>query len=730
MLPSQLDLRSLGRFAAFCAGVMSLVSLLVGALGGGGPAPNADTEFLSTCRLIAALLLAKSIAVFALHTDKLGQTERCQALMPYFAAACVTTTLLFTQVVCVYFTPPHFSGLSTVTTVALLSMPVSLLLRCNGSVKLMAVSQVLDTSVFVVITVALIGFAFGASAFTQFAVYDGLFRSEAITIFLLQCGLLAHSPQSVWVRVLFSVKAGSEQVRRNMLIFVPFILILAFVYQNIGDHYGDAHFALAAIVASGIFFIFFFGVRAATRVNKNQREMERLALTDPLTGVGNRRAYDQALMHRWSTSEPNLVTLIGIDLDGFKAINDLHGHDAGDAVLREVARRLSSCVRPTDLVARVGGDEFTIVLRTPSSGRDAARIARRCLLQFSRPIRFRGLTIEMGASIGVFVQNSPNIASSEITKRLDFALYAAKEKGKGQIVYYSTVLHRQALRQTQLRKQIKLGFERGEFVPFLQPIIDARSGCTAAFEVLARWNHPVRGILEPGSFYKDAVTLGLMDNIGWSVFKQALDNLDSDIWVPSAPKHLHLNVTQQGLVKSDLLRVLKRARAKGVRVTIEILETALVDDWGPEEMIALKTVRDLGAKIAIDDFGTGHASLTSLVRIKPDMLKLDRFIVHNCQTNSVERTVLTMALQMAKDLGIKTVCEGIETADQEASVCEEGADFLQGFRYSPAVPVSELAGLPNIFATNATGDLLKRDIEISATDSAVEAPLALPSLVS
>jgi EAL domain-containing protein (putative c-di-GMP-specific phosphodiesterase class I) len=147
-------------------------------------------------------------------------------------------------------------------------------------------------------------------------------------------------------------------------------------------------------------------------------------------------------------------------------------------------------------------------------------------------------------------------------------------------------------------------------------------------------------------------------------------------------------------------------------------------------MIALKTVRDLGAKIAIDDFGTGHASLTSLVRIKPDMLKLDRFIVHNCQTNSVGRTVLTMALQMAKDLGIKTVCEGIETADQEASVCEEGADFLQGFRYSPAVPVSELACLPKIFATNATDDLLKRDNEVSAIDGAVEAPLALPSLVS
>ena len=151
---------------------------------------------------------------------------------------------------------------------------------------------------------------------------------------------------------------------------------------------------------------------------------------------------------------------------------------------------------------------------------------------------------------------------------------------------------------------------------------------------------------------------------------------------------------------------------------------------GPEELIALKTVRNLGVKIAIDDFGTGHASLTSLVRIKPDMLKLDRFVVHNCQNNSLERTVLTMALQMAKDLGIKTVCEGIETADQEASVRAEGADFLQGFRYSPAVPVSELAGLPKIFATNATDDLLKQDTVVSTIDDAAEAPLALPSLVS
>ncbi len=495
MLPSQLDLRSLGKFAAFCAGALSLILLLVGAFGVGGHASNADTAFLNTCKLISALLLGKSIAVFALHTNKLGQTEHCKTLMPYFAAACMTTTLLFTQVVYVYFKPPNFSDLSTVTTVALLSMPVSLLLRCNGGVKLMAVSQVLDTSVFVMITTALIGFAFGASAFTQFAFYYGLFRSEAITIFLLQCGLLAHSPQSVWVRVLFSVKAGSEQTRRKVLIFVPFSLILALLYQNIGNLYDDPHFALAAIVATGIFFIFCFGVKAATRVNKSQREMERLALTDPLTGVGNRRAYDQALMHNWSTSEPTLVTLIGIDLDRFKSINDLHGHDAGDAVLREVAHRLSSCVRPTDLVTRVGGDEFIIVLRTLSSGSDAARIAHRCLLQFSRPIRFRGLRIEIGASIDVFAQNSPNIASREITKRLDFAVYAAKEKGKGQIVYYSTVLHRRALRQTQLRKEIKLGFDRGEFVPFLQPIIDARSGCTAAFEVLARWNHPVRGIL-------------------------------------------------------------------------------------------------------------------------------------------------------------------------------------------------------------------------------------------
>ena len=402
---------------------------------------------------------------------------------------------------------------------------------------------------------------------------------------------------------------------------------------------------------------------------------------DPLTGLPNRTLLAQHVADRFTAGDGGGLACLFLDLDNFKVVNDSLGHAAGDELLIEVATRLRATVRPGDLVARFGGDEFVVVCEDVDED-DAVALARRIGEELTRPVRLGGVDVRPNASVGVTVQTAEHAAAEELIRDCDIAMYQAKAGGKGRITVLDQRGRAEARDKLRLVAELREAIERREITLLYQPIFSTADGTAVAVESLARWHHATRGTISPSTFVPLAEESGLVSPLGLLVLDETCRQIaewDSMLG-PGAPARANVNVSALQLddnLPRHVESALRRHGLQPARLSIEITESALMTDPAAARGI-LQQLRDLGVELAIDDFGTGYSSLAYLRHLPVDCLKVDRSFVAELADGHAE--IATAVIALAASLNLSTVAEGVETAEQAAELTRLGARYLQGFR--------------------------------------------------
>lgn len=431
-------------------------------------------------------------------------------------------------------------------------------------------------------------------------------------------------------------------------------------------------------------------VKAEAEVNQRIAE---LALVDDLTGLSNRRALETRFSEIDRSIPPpyeEQYALLHIDLDGFKQINDTLGHQAGDYVIQSAAGRLAQFLVECEMVARVGGDEFVLVLDQTSSSSTVKELASDVIMALSEPISLDGQLIRVGASVGI-ASNSPNRENMSVTlANADIALYRAKAAGKGVAVEFDLSQRRRVAAKKKLSDEITNGIEAREFEPFFQPIVDAQTHKICSIELLARWRHPVEGVLPPERFIGVATDLNLMRHIDRQVLDAAIDIMSNLKEHGYHLPRLSLNVSLMRLIEPEFFDTLVAASQKKIFVDLELLETTYLDDISSDVLWHLDRIRKMGSQLHIDDFGTGHSSIAGLLKVGPDKLKIDKQFVMPTLDEPRKLELVKIIIGIAEILDIEVVAEGVETLEHARLMQELGAHYLQGYYFAKPIPFVEL----------------------------------------
>ena len=360
-----------------------------------------------------------------------------------------------------------------------------------------------------------------------------------------------------------------------------------------------------------------------------KQRTEQQSLHDPLTQLPNRRAFDAAMQERYQDArlKSKRHTIIRIDLDHFKFVNDSLGHAAGDAVLVHMARILRNNIRETDLAARVGGDEFVILMSAGQTTDDAMEVIKRVHNAVRQPFMYEGRHCRFDSSFGVASSASLPDDPDELLSFADTALYEAKRAGRGRVMTFTPALHAEIQRIRKRSDQIQFGLERGEFVPYFQPQVDAQTGTISGCEVLARWNHPEEGLISPDEFIPVAEQIRVVQDIDRAVFLQALDTLERLRVVNLALPKMSFNVSVGRILDPDIIRSVRSLQTNGTRVAFELLESILLEEEGAVFEHHLDLLKECGVDIEVDDFGSGRASIIGVMRVAPNTIKIDRRLI-------------------------------------------------------------------------------------------------------
>jgi diguanylate cyclase (GGDEF)-like protein/PAS domain S-box-containing protein len=416
------------------------------------------------------------------------------------------------------------------------------------------------------------------------------------------------------------------------------------------------------------------------------------AFHDPLTGLANRPLFaehlEQAVRRR--ARNGSSLNVMFIDLDNFKAVNDLLGRRQGDELLRQVAGRLRDTVRDADVIARMGGDVFAVLFEGPPAGTDPHAAARRLLERFTDPFDLGSESVVVTVSVGVATTTDETETDEELQRNANLAVNAAKAQGRRSYAVYTPALHGAILQTMRVESELKRALDRDEFVLYYQPIVDLISGRAVGVEALVRWNHPERGLVGPNEFIPVAESSGLIVPIGEWVLRRACAEVSSwelrdggeslRLSVNVSPRqfsdHRFLSLVHSALIESDF---------DASRLTLEVTESLFVDDvMGRMEL--LKTLRQTGVQIAIDDFGTGYSSLRALSDMPVDILKVDKSFVDHVVNSPASARLVGLILQLAEDLGMRTVAEGAEDVAQVETLQTMGCRLIQGYYFSRPLP--------------------------------------------
>ena len=407
---------------------------------------------------------------------------------------------------------------------------------------------------------------------------------------------------------------------------------------------------------------------------------EHNALHDPLTALPNRRFLDQKAIEFEEYGEG--VALLHIDVDHFKQINDTKGHDAGDFILNYVAQSLKRVIREGDFVARVGGDEFVVVIKmqdTPARFAQVSLLADRIVRTLGHPVEFNDEQCRLSVSVGVALEESHSVSVKRLISKADEALYRAKAMGRNRFEFFSAEDKGDVVRRKTLGDELITALERDEIVPFYQPQFSTHDLNIAGMEALARWIHPTKGLISPAEFLPVAQEMGLMGEVDRKIMKQAAQELMRLDAVGCYVPRVSVNISAQRLREPTFIDDLKSLSLPSERLAFELLESVYLDDTDEQMSWTLDTIRDLGIELEIDDFGSGHASILSLLGVRPNRFKIDRQVIADIHRSDTTRSLVRSIIGIGKSLDVEVLAEGIETHHHIAELQKLDCGYLQGF---------------------------------------------------
>ena len=429
-----------------------------------------------------------------------------------------------------------------------------------------------------------------------------------------------------------------------------------------------------------------------------EQKLQKLAFYDALTAQPNRQYFEEELStnlrlaHRQNTK----LFLIFLDLDNFKHINDALGHEAGDQVLIESAKRLKRRLRETDFLSRIGGDEFTIIINGATDSEQVAELAQSLITAISQPIVISDSEFKVGASLGIAIYPDDASNAQDLIKRADIAMYNAKDLGKNQLSFFSTDLNHKVEHYFELRNSIDLAIRNEEFQLFYQPKVDLFTNKLQSAEGLIRWNTPNGELMTPNSFIPLAEETRQIIPIGQWVIETAVQQLTQ--WQSTRFREISLsiNVSPIQFYSDDFIGHLQATLAKSAikpsLLEIEITESAIISDT--EKAIAiLYELKDIGVKLSLDDFGTGYSSLSYLQRLPVDILKIDRSFIIGAKQGNVSSKILATIISLAQELFIDVVAEGIEDEENLALLKSHNCRLGQGYYFSRPLPIEQFEDL-------------------------------------
>jgi diguanylate cyclase (GGDEF)-like protein len=430
-----------------------------------------------------------------------------------------------------------------------------------------------------------------------------------------------------------------------------------------------------------------------TERRRSEEKIAHMALHDALTGLANRVLLNDKLEQALTrVKRGEMVAIHLLDLDHFKNVNDTLGHPAGDKLLKDAAGRLRALVRETDTIARMGGDEFAILQVAINGPADATALAHRVIESVGRPYELEGRQVLIGTSVGIAIGPADGLASDQLMRNADLALYRAKDDGRGTYRFFEPDMDAQMQERRAMEYDLRAALTAGEFELHYQPVVNLETNRVSGFEALLRWRHPEKGMVAPGAFIELAEEIGFIVPLGEWVLRQACATAAT--W----PAHMRISVNLSAVQFKNpgLLQVVLGAlAASGLapdRLELEITESALLED-SDATLAMLYRLRELGVRIAMDDFGTGYSSLAYLQSFPFDRIKIDRSFIKDIADGVGSLNIVRAMAALAKGLGMETTAEGVETSEQLDTVKSEGCTEMQGFLFSRPRPAHELEKL-------------------------------------
>jgi diguanylate cyclase (GGDEF)-like protein len=427
----------------------------------------------------------------------------------------------------------------------------------------------------------------------------------------------------------------------------------------------------------------------------SERQIRQLAFYDPLTELANRRLLEETMEHCVAVARRHggFGSLLYLDLDNFKTLNDSLGHAVGDELLTEVARRLRDNLRDEDVAARLGGDEFVVLLAPEQQSREQAmeqalNVANKICQQVRQPYRLQRCEHIITTSIGVTIYPDVEDQAADLLKQADAAMYRAKAAGRNSIAFYDPSMQEAAQQRLLVENELRQAIEHGHFVLHYQPQVD-RTERVIGVEALVRWQHPERGLIGPDRFIDVAEETGLILELGSWILGEACRFAAS-----SGLDHVAVNISAVQFRHPGFIQMVEQALddsgASARRVMLEITESVVIDDV-EDTVLKMNALRELGIRFAMDDFGTGYSSLAYLKRLPLDQLKINNDFVRDIETDINDAVIIETIIAMARQLGLQVVAEGVETASQLALLTTKGCGLFQGYHFSRPLPADALA---------------------------------------
>ncbi len=431
-----------------------------------------------------------------------------------------------------------------------------------------------------------------------------------------------------------------------------------------------------------------------TDQKRTQTKLNILAHYDLLTNLPNRMMFQDSLKNMISKAKraESKVALMFIDLDNFKMINDTLGHDYGDLLLQEVATRLKKILRAEDVVSRLGGDEFTVILDDIKDTTYPSVVAQKIIDTLSQPIKLKDEMGYIGASIGIAIFPDDTDNMEQLIKNADLAMYKSKHEGKNVYRYFTEDMNADASEKLELTNDLRSAIEQEQLTLYYQPIIDTNTNKLSTFEALVRWNHPKYGLITPENFIKLAEEGGFMVKVGKFVIKKACEQIKK-IQDAGLRAKIAVNISSKQLTQNHLEQTVKNiVTESGIDPTLlelEVTESFLMENIEQVEKV-IKNLKEFGINTAIDDFGTGYSSLSRLKKLSISKLKIDKSFIDDIPHDEDDMVITEMIITLSKQLKLDIVAEGVETEAQAQFLKEKGCHLMQGYLFSEAIPEKEI----------------------------------------